>query len=448
MKKIELGCGCNKEEGYIGVDRFQLPSVDIVADLNDTFPFGDNEIDEVWACHSLEHLDNISHTFSEIYRVARHGAIVRILAPYYFTTLNISNFYHKSVWTEDTPRLFDYYPTEMIDEPEWLMPHALSWGVARSDNSDYTEPFQLLEEEFFYFPEYCHLSKDLKRQARRSMINVCDQVYYLLVVNKSSESFSKEELSGYLQIAKAKEPRIIDYLRERDKNCSKDDHKSIYDVLIEEKKSISELMEEINSNKTMVDSFAETIEQKLQQQEKAQEREKQKVESEFEQTKELLYSKLATRMTLFYSKLATRMTLLNSELDDVTNLIKELNQAFEEGVILNDKYTKVKRLYFSQRLDMEKYIEYAIPIGFSELSVCLCSLDKADIFFELVGDGKIINQQVTTIDGFQIININNPLLTDNMYIRIRLNSNEGLPLVKVLLVEDNKKTELAYTVKF
>src|SRR5689334_18726276 len=52
--RIDLGCGLSKTEGFIGFDRFQLPGVDIVCDLDKGIPLADNSVEYVLASHFLE----------------------------------------------------------------------------------------------------------------------------------------------------------------------------------------------------------------------------------------------------------------------------------------------------------------------------------------------------------------------------------------------------------
>jgi predicted SAM-dependent methyltransferase len=54
--KIDLGCGLSKMPGFIGVDRFALPGVEVVCDLDRGIPFADDSVDYVLASHALEHL--------------------------------------------------------------------------------------------------------------------------------------------------------------------------------------------------------------------------------------------------------------------------------------------------------------------------------------------------------------------------------------------------------
>ena len=136
LVKVELGCGATKTEGYIGLDRFPLPGVDVVADLDQRIPFEDDSVDVIFACHSLEHLSDLYHTMSEIYRICKNGAIIHILAPYHSTATNMANIYHKQVFNEDTFRFFGRETENpFIDQEEWYCPHALEWGLSTSDNS-------------------------------------------------------------------------------------------------------------------------------------------------------------------------------------------------------------------------------------------------------------------------------------------------------------------------
>ncbi len=444
MIKIELGCGRTKQEGYIGVDRFDMPGVDVVADLNSKFPFDDDSIDEIWACHSLEHLEDLSHVFSEIYRIIKNKGIVRILAPYYFTTLNISNFYHKNVWTEDTPRMFDIYATDMVDSLEWQMPHALNWGVGRSDNSDFKDVFQIAKEEFFYFPEYCHLSDDLKRQARRSMINVCDQVYYILVVNKTNESFTRDEIEGILQEALKCEPEIIKINRKRDSENAQKQLFSIFDRMsymekLSESgaKAIEKLNSRILEDKNDILDIVKSTQKECNKLIQINEKEFNKQI----QIKEKEYNK---QIQIKEKELTKRMAMMGSSTEDVGFAIKNENRSFYDGLLLNDNYKRIGKIYLSSRIGERDYKEYLIDGAFSELSIFVVSLSEASVLFELVQEGKIVGQMVEVVDGLQKVNICNNSVSSRSYIRIRLLEEKIDSMVKVLLVEDLNREKIAY----
>ena len=43
--KLDIGCGKNKKEGFIGVDQYAMPGVDIVANLVERTPLFKNSAD-------------------------------------------------------------------------------------------------------------------------------------------------------------------------------------------------------------------------------------------------------------------------------------------------------------------------------------------------------------------------------------------------------------------
>lgn len=431
MVKVELGCGNTKREGYIGVDRFPLPDVDVVADLNGALPFDSDSVDTVWACHSLEHLSNLSHTFAEIYRVTKHGSVIQVLAPYYFSTLNISNFYHQSAWTEDTPRLFDLYPTDMVNKKDYLMPHALTWGLAESDNSNPNYSFQIVKEEFFYFPEYCHLSDEHKRQARRSMLNVCDQIFIVMVVNKEKTPLSVDELQSIA--AQVQEPDILQVLRERDRKAANEPANSIYDILQEHsaRANISErqLMALVREN----------------------EKQSSKIEKLSKQICSLKENLDSQRRTIEFKErdLAHRVSSLADIEKDVTRLLKTQNRAFYDDLLMNDDNKGVRGVYFSKDFPVNGYLEFPVPASFSKLTVCVMSILPTEVFTELVADGTIIQQESCPVDGLQFIRFRNDRIYKRMFLRLRLTENAEDTICRVLMVRLKKKKEekLAYSLQ-
>lgn len=84
--KIDIGCGPNKREGFLGVDRINFPNVDYVCDLgNERMPFGDDTVDEIHASHFIEHLTAEQRVFlvNEAHRVLRRGGFMTIICPYW-----------------------------------------------------------------------------------------------------------------------------------------------------------------------------------------------------------------------------------------------------------------------------------------------------------------------------------------------------------------------------
>jgi GT2 family glycosyltransferase len=107
--KVDIGCGSRKNQGFIGVDIYPWPGVDLVADLTKKFPFPDNTVDEIRAYDCLEHLPNIIHTMNEIWRICKPGATVDILVPSTDGRGAFQDPTHVSFWNINS---FMYYSIE------------------------------------------------------------------------------------------------------------------------------------------------------------------------------------------------------------------------------------------------------------------------------------------------------------------------------------------------
>ncbi|MBW4578441.1 MAG: glycosyltransferase [Tildeniella nuda ZEHNDER 1965/U140] len=106
---IDLGCGIHKQEGFIGVDVTGGSGVDVVADLNQRFPFSDNSIDLVRAYDVIEHLRDRIHTMNEIWRICKPNALVDIRVPSTDGRGAFQDPTHISFWNINS---FKYYCVE------------------------------------------------------------------------------------------------------------------------------------------------------------------------------------------------------------------------------------------------------------------------------------------------------------------------------------------------
>jgi len=107
---IELGCGPNKKEGAIGVDKFQGEAVDIIADIEKGLPFlPDNSVDELFSRHLLEHIENLELLIREIHRVMKPGGIHRAIVPHFSNPYFYSDYTHRRFFGLYT---FDYFADE------------------------------------------------------------------------------------------------------------------------------------------------------------------------------------------------------------------------------------------------------------------------------------------------------------------------------------------------
>ncbi len=85
--RLNLGCGVNKLDGYVNIDKFDYGVPDMVMDLEQTpWQFLDDSVDEIMLNHVLEHLGRDTDTFfaimKEIYRVCKNGAKIEINVPH------------------------------------------------------------------------------------------------------------------------------------------------------------------------------------------------------------------------------------------------------------------------------------------------------------------------------------------------------------------------------
>lgn len=186
MLRLDLGCGPINRAGFIGVDRFLLPGVQVVSNFDgQPLPFRNDSFDLIVMIHSLEHADDIMDVLWEVCRVGKPGAQVVIAAPYYTQGLNLANPYHKQVLNEHSPRFWTNAPESRVDPAEYVRPpQGAMYGLSQSDHSDPGFDLRCMRMELFYFQEYWELSPEEQRSARRKYLDVCDQILFNLIVVK------------------------------------------------------------------------------------------------------------------------------------------------------------------------------------------------------------------------------------------------------------------------
>lgn len=110
MKKLNFGCGPDIKEGYVNMDLLKLPGVEVVHDFNKfPYPFRDNEFDEVYTSHVLEHLDDLPKVLSELSRICKKGAKIIIRVPHFSCGVSYRDPTHKRLFSYFT---FDYFTPE------------------------------------------------------------------------------------------------------------------------------------------------------------------------------------------------------------------------------------------------------------------------------------------------------------------------------------------------
>jgi predicted SAM-dependent methyltransferase len=94
--KVNLGCGANNTNDYVGIDRLDLPGVAIVTDLENGLSFiPDNSVDEFFSSHFLEHLNNFEPLMKEIHRCLKPEGHANFIVPHFSNPYYYSDYTHK-----------------------------------------------------------------------------------------------------------------------------------------------------------------------------------------------------------------------------------------------------------------------------------------------------------------------------------------------------------------
>ena len=134
--RLDLGCGENKEPGFVGMDSRSLPDVEIVWDVEDIpWPLPDESVVVLKASHLVEHIDPHGGGFlrfmDEAWRVLQVGGQFAISCPHgaspgFLQDPTHCNALNEATWSYFTPE----HPLWEIYRPKpWAIEH-LSWSPA------------------------------------------------------------------------------------------------------------------------------------------------------------------------------------------------------------------------------------------------------------------------------------------------------------------------------
>jgi O-antigen biosynthesis protein len=131
---LDLGAAHGHPAGYIGVDRFPVEGVDIVAELPNPLPLADSSVGVIRAVDFLEHVADKVALINEIYRLLAPGGMLLSQTPstdgrgafqdpthvsfynensfWYYTEANYRNFVPEIKARFQSSRLMTNFPTE------------------------------------------------------------------------------------------------------------------------------------------------------------------------------------------------------------------------------------------------------------------------------------------------------------------------------------------------
>ena len=96
--RLNLGCGSNRIEGFVGVDYAPSSTVDVLHDLTRApWPWADNSVDEIVSSHLVEHIpmtdvsypgydrpiDALCAFMNEVWRILKPNAGIRLQYPHH-----------------------------------------------------------------------------------------------------------------------------------------------------------------------------------------------------------------------------------------------------------------------------------------------------------------------------------------------------------------------------
>jgi Methyltransferase domain len=113
--RLDLGCGKNKREGFIGVDSRDFGQ-DVIHDLTQAWPWNEDAVDEVHCSHFVEHLNAQERIYfiNELYRVMRPGAKATIIVPHWASCRAYGDLTHQ--WPPVSEFWFYYLSKEWRTE--------------------------------------------------------------------------------------------------------------------------------------------------------------------------------------------------------------------------------------------------------------------------------------------------------------------------------------------
>jgi SAM-dependent methyltransferase len=165
---VDLACGDRKGEGFVGVDIVDIPSVDIVCDLDEYhWPFEDNSVDKVMCSHFIEHTRDLIKFMNELHRILKPGGKALLAAPYYASV---------RAWQDPTHVRAISYNTFLYYNKDWMKENKLEhYGIT----ADFKIEHKLIIGDKFA-PVWKDLTEEARQYAMDHLMNVIDDIHVTL----------------------------------------------------------------------------------------------------------------------------------------------------------------------------------------------------------------------------------------------------------------------------
>jgi hypothetical protein len=190
-----MGCGYNKIDGFINVDKFDTATPEVVADLEVfPWPFETNSVSEVMFNHALEHMGETTDVFlgiiKELYRVCKPNAVVHINVPHPRHDNFINDPTHVRIITPDVLSLF----SKKLNH-QWIKAQAANSPLGLYLNVD----FELSSVKFTLVEKFLKMleSGDLTVPQINEMVqfqnNIVSEIRMIALVKKEEDNDYNEE---------------------------------------------------------------------------------------------------------------------------------------------------------------------------------------------------------------------------------------------------------------
>lgn len=186
LRRLNLGCGFDRLEGFLNVDHFQECSPDILMNIEITpWSLPSDHFEKVLIKHVLEHVGADFPTFTrvmqELYRVCVHGAEIEIHVPHYRHDTWWSDPTHVRAFTPLTFRMMS-----RLQNDEWIASRANYTMLAHvmAVNFEITEAVQVYDPVWWKRFESGELTQDQIRALGEQLWGVIKELRVRLRVVK------------------------------------------------------------------------------------------------------------------------------------------------------------------------------------------------------------------------------------------------------------------------
>jgi SAM-dependent methyltransferase len=101
---LDVGCGNNKAPGAWGIDLDPRSQADVICDLASmSWPLAGRQFEEILCNQVLEHVADVMRFMEEAHRVARPGALVKVVTPHYTSPSSYADPTHRHHFAAGVP---------------------------------------------------------------------------------------------------------------------------------------------------------------------------------------------------------------------------------------------------------------------------------------------------------------------------------------------------------